>query len=89
MILRDALAERQADSGTRNVGTVQTLEDSEYAVGVLHGKTNAIVLHRNPDEISLASCPYVDAWRDARRPVFDRVTDQVLKELNTLFTIAG
>ena len=85
----DPLAQGQSDASARNLGTVQAFEDTENPIGVLHGKTNAIVSHCKLPKRPLGACLNFNPRRNFRRPVFDGVTDQVLKELNTLVPIPG
>src|ERR1035437_3334664 len=84
MAFYDPLADRQADTGALKLfSAVQPLEYQEDALEILSLDTYSIVTDSNMPQISFISGRYTDQGK-FRSPEFDRVGEQVLKELHHL-----
>ena len=80
----DALADREAHSGTRQFAAVQALEDPENAIVVLRIDTDAVVSHADRPLVVPTSRALICDPRRLVCLVLDRVPDQVLEDLRQL-----
>src|SRR5579862_6549261 len=81
--LDDALANRQADAGSRVGISMQALENAEDLLGIFRLDPDAVVAHGEQPVYGPAFCSDVNlGW--IRTAILDSVANQVLQELHEL-----